>query len=91
MKLEGATPAARKKFRQDEKRRLGSLEENKGTEGHGKLLVRGPKELLSIKPGPRGVAATSESPRSIDRGRGRSRVKTEVSEERTDDCLSALH
>ena len=70
---------------------LQSLKLELKMENPGKLLVRGPKELLSIKPGPRGVAATSESPRSIGRGRGRSRVKTEVSEERTDDCLSALH
>ena len=79
MKQEGATPAARNKFRQNERSRWESLEENKGMESKGKLLVQGPKELLSIKPGPRGVAGTSESPHSIGRGLGRSRAKTEVS------------
>ena len=49
-------------------------------EGYGKLLVRGPKELLSLNPaGARGVAGTSETLCFI--GRGRSRARIEVNEE----------
>ena len=57
---------------------LQSLKLELKMENPGKLLVRGPKELLSMKPGPtgpRGVAATSETSRSIGRGRSRAKIK----------------
>ena len=87
MKKEGVTPAERKKFRSDEKIRHQSLPDNNPAEdlavpmkSLGKLMVSHPKELLTIKPGPRGVARVSESPHSKGRGRGRGRKveKTEV-------------
>ena len=59
MKLEGTTPAARRQFRIDERRRLQSLDVEKklALKGMGKLLVTSPKELMIAKPDPRGVAA----------------------------------
>ena len=86
MKVEGVTPAARKQFRLDERKRLQSLETAEEEElaiamqGLGKLLVRGPKELFIAKPEPRGVAGASEGPRTIGRGRGKRRMKMEVTD-----------
>ena len=48
-KVEGVTPAARRQFRLDERKRLESLqkaEEEIAMEGLGKLLVSRPRELL---------------------------------------------
>ena len=70
----GATPAARRQFRKDERIRLQSLdveEEKLALQGMGKLLVSSPKELMIAKPDPRGVAGASNTPRTIGRGRGR--------------------
>ena len=81
-KVEGVTPAARRQFRINEKKRLESLEdpeENLTMQGLGKLLVRRPQELLLVqpRPGPRGLAGVSNSPRSTGRGRGRGKKKKE--------------
>ena len=84
MKLEGATPSARKQFRIDEKKRLQGLgveEEEFAMKGKGKLLVSCPKELMTAKPKPRGVAGASNTPRTIGRGRGRGREKVEVNDD----------
>ena len=86
MKVEGVTPAARKQFRIDERKRLQSLEAEEeelaiAIQGLGKLLVRGPKELFTAKPEPRGVAGASEGPRTIGRGRGKRRKKMEVNDD----------
>ena len=56
-KVEGVTPAARRQFRLDERKRLESLqkaEEEIAMEGLGKLLVSRPRELLmpEVQPGP---------------------------------------
>ena len=89
-KIEGVTPAARKQFRIDERKRLESLQDTEKeekelamqVEGHGKLLVTRPNELLFAQPGPpRGLAAASNSP-SAGRGRGRGKKKKEVSDVR---------
>ena len=87
-KIEGVTPAARKQFRLDERKRLESLQDTEKEEKElamqvealGKLLVRRPDELFNVQPGPpRGVAAASNSP-SVGRGRGRGKKKKEVSD-----------
>ena len=87
-KIEGVTPAARKQFRIDERKRLESLQDTEKeekelamqVEGLGKLLVTRPDELLIVQPGPpRGLAAASNSP-SAGRGRGRGKKKKEVSD-----------
>ena len=75
-KVEGVTPAARRQFRLDERKRLESLqkaEEEIAMEGLGKLLVSRPRELLmsEVQPGPSGVV----SPSSAGRGRGRGKKK----------------
>ena len=80
-KVEGVTPAARRQFRLDERKRLESLqkaEEEIAMEGLGKLLVSRPRELLmpEVQPGPSGVV----SPSSAGRGRGRGKKK-EVSDD----------
>ena len=74
------TPAARRQFRLDERKRLESLqkaEEEIAMEGLGKLLVSRPRELLmsEVQPGPSGVAGASVSPSSAGRGRGRGKKK----------------
>ena len=79
-KVEGVTPAARRQFRLDERKRLESLqkaEEEIAMEGLGKLLVSRPRELLmsEVQPGPSGVAGASVSPSSAGRGRGRGKKK----------------
>ena len=82
-KVEGVTPAARRQFRLDERKRLESLqkaEEEIAMEGLGKLLVSRPRELLmsEVQPGPSGVAGASRasvSPSSAGRGRGRGKKK----------------
>ena len=91
MKVEGVTPAARKQFRIDERKRLQSLEaeeEELAMQGLGKLLVSRLKELFTAKPEPRGVAGASEVPRTIGRGRARRREKMEVNVAMTLACLS---
>ena len=79
----GATPAARRQFRIDERRRLQSLDVEKklALQGMGKLLVTSPKELMIAKPDPRGVAGASNTSRTIGRGRGRGREKVEVNDD----------
>ena len=83
MKVEGATPAARKQFRRDEKKRHQSLEveeEKLAMQGTGKILVT--KELMiAAKPESKGVAGVATIPRSIGRGRGRRREKVEVNDD----------
>ena len=79
-KVEGVTPAARRQFRLDERKRLESLqkaEEEIAMEGLGKLLVSRPRELLmsEVQPGPSGVAGASVSLSSAGRGRGRGKKK----------------
>ena len=79
-KVEGVTPAARRQFRLDERKRLESLqkaEEEIAMEGLGKLLVSRPRELLmsEVQPGPSGAAGASVSPSSAGRGRGRGKKK----------------
>ena len=79
-KVEGVTPAARRQFRLDERKRLESLqkaEEEIAMEGLGKLLVIRPRELLmsEVQPGPSGAAGASVSPSSAGRGRGRGKKK----------------
>ena len=64
--MEGATPTERKQFHIDERRHWQGLEENvenssKGDLGLGKLLVSHPKELMTAKPKPRGVAGASNN------------------------------
>ena len=79
-KVEGVTPAARRQFRLDERKRLESLqkaEEEIAMEGLGKLLVSQPRELFmpEVQPGPSGAAGASVSPSSAGRGRGRGKKK----------------
>ena len=84
MKVEGVTPAARKQFRIDERKRLQSLEaeeEELAMQGLGKLLVSRSKELFTAKPEPRGVVGASQGPRTIGRGRARRREKMEVNDD----------
>ena len=76
MKLEGATPAARKQFRIDKRKHLQGLEENScegdlAMQGLGKLQVSRPKQLMTAKPEPRGVAGASNTPCTIGHGHGR--------------------
>ena len=89
-KIEGVTPAKRKQFRIDERKRLQRLEEEEMAEaemaeeeelamrGFGILLVARSKDLFTVKPEPRGVAGALDTPRTIGRGRGRRREKLEV-------------
>ena len=83
-KIEGVTPAKRKQFRIDERKRLQRLAEEMAEEeelamrGFGMLLVARSKDLFTVKPEPRGVAGALDTPRTIGRGRGRRRVKIEV-------------
>ena len=81
-KVEGVTPAARKQFRLDERKRLESLqeaEEELALQGLGKLLVSRPQQLLDIQLGSRCLAGASNRPSSLGPGRGRG--KKEVREQ----------